>query len=85
MRLFLWIVILNYQLNSLKISFPFAKSSRVINRIKPTTCAYSKNLSPGFLPVIIFQSVNTTCPPSRAVIGNKFINPSMIDKNPIVF
>ena len=67
------------------MSFPLAKSSSAISKKKPTICAYSKNLSPGFLPVIISHKVNTTCPPSKAGIGNKFINPNMIDKNAVMF
>ena len=72
-------------LKSLKISLPLAKSSNAISSINPVTCAYSKNLSPGFLPVIISHRVKTTCPPSSAGIGNKFINPNMIDKNAVIF
>ena len=69
-----------FYVKSLKRSFPFAKSNSAINSKKPVICAYSKNLSPGFLPVIISQRVNTTWPPSREGIGSKFINPNMIDK-----
>jgi hypothetical protein len=71
---------LNYHLKSLKISFPFSKSNKIISRIKPTTCAYFRNLCPGFLSVIISQSANTICRPSKAGIGNEFINPSTIGK-----
>ena len=60
---------LYHYLKSLKISLPLAKSSNAIRIMKPVTCAYSKNLSPGFLPVIISHKVKTTCPPSRAGIG----------------
>ena len=74
-----------FYLNNLNISFPLAKSNNAIRRIKPVTWAYSKNLSPGFLPVIISQRVNTTCPPSKAGIGNKFIKPNIIDKNAVMF
>ena len=65
-------------------SFPFAKSIKASSKTMPTICAYSKNLSLGFLPVIISTSVNTTCPPSNAGIGNKFINASTIDKKPVI-
>ena len=42
-------------------------------------------LSPShLLPVIISTNVNTTCPPSSAGIGNKFINANTTDKNPVI-
>ena len=40
-------------------SFPFAYNIRPSKRTIPTTCAYSKNLSLGFLPVIISIRVKT--------------------------
>jgi hypothetical protein len=38
------------------------------------------NLSLGFRPLIISYSVNNACPPSRAGIGNTFINARRILK-----
>ena len=49
----------------------------------PTICAYSKNFSLGLRPVIISYKVNSTCPPSNAGIGNRFINANAIDKKPV--
>ena len=65
-------------------SLPFANSIKPNNKTMPTTCAYSKNLSLGLRPLIISTNVKTTCPPSNAGMGNKFINARMIDKNPVI-
>ena len=65
-------------------SFPFAYNIRPSKRTIPTTCAYSKNLSLGFLPVIISIRVNNAWPPSNAGMGNKFIKANMIDNNAVI-
>jgi hypothetical protein len=52
--------LLSYFLISLRISFPFAKI-RSANRITiPVICAYSRNLSLGFLPVTTSYNKNIT-------------------------
>ena len=65
------------------MSFPLAKSTKVINIKNPTSCALSINFSLGTLLVIISYSKNITWPPSRAGIGNKFKTPNIIDKNAV--
>src|SRR5678809_657210 len=50
----------------------------------PAICAYSKNFSLGLRRVIISYKVNITCPPSKAGIGNKFMNARTIDKNAVI-
>jgi len=67
-------------LNILKISNPSAYAIRLNNSTIPTICAYSMNLSLGLRPLIISTSVNNACPPSRAGIGNTFINASRMLK-----
>src|SRR5690606_13987029 len=63
--------------------FPLAYKSNAINIKKPTICAYSKNFSLGFLPVIISYSKNITCPPSNAGMGSIFIKAKIIDKKAV--
>src|SRR3982751_3645320 len=65
-----------YFLNILNISSPSAYAINANNNIIPTICAYSINLSLGFLPVTISTNVNNACPPSSAGIGNTFIKAS---------
>ena len=67
-------------LKNLNISNPIAYAIRLNNNTIPTICEYSMNLSLGFRPLIISYSVNNACPPSRAGIGNTFINASRILK-----
>jgi hypothetical protein len=67
------------------ISFAFAKINKPNNNTIPVTCAYSINLSPGFLPVIISYIRNNTCPPSNAGIGRMFIIAKIIDRNAVRF
>ena len=70
--------------NSFTMSFPFARISSAIKSRNPVIWTYSKNLSLGFLPVIISYKVNITWPPSNAGIGNKFMNPNIIDRNAVI-
>ena len=44
-------------------------------------CVTSRNLSLGFLRVIISYSVSTMWPPSRAGIGMRFITPNMMERS----
>ena len=53
-------------------------------KTKPAIVAYSMNLSLGLRPVIISYNKNITCPPSKAGIGNKFINAKIKDKIAVI-
>ena len=64
---------------SLAISLPKARNMSPKIRSMPMICIIYRNLSLGFLPVIISYNVNTIWPPSRAGIGSRFITPSMIE------
>ena len=62
------------------MSFPKASIIRPIRSIIPTVWAAIRNLSLGFLPVIISYRVNSMCPPSRAGIGRMFSTASIMDR-----
>ena len=51
--------------------------------IMPAICAYSRNLSLGFLLVTISTSVNNTWPPSSAGIGRRFMKARAMDRKPV--
>ena len=74
---------LSNQNNHLKISLPFANTKRTNNITSPTVCAISKNLSLGFLLVIISANKNNTCPPSSAGIGNIFMTANTIERKAV--
>lgn len=67
------------------MSFPKARIIRANNRSIPTVWAYSRNLSLGFLPVMISYNVNSKCPPSKAGIGRIFSTANITDKKAVRF
>ena len=73
------------QLNNLKMSLPKARTIRPKRSIMPTIWAYSRNLSLGFLPVIISYKVNRRCPPSKAGIGRMLSTASITERNAVRF
>ena len=59
------------------------KTINASSNIIPTTCARSNTLSLTGFPLKISRSKKTTCPPSRAGIGSKFIKANVNNYNEI--
>src|SRR5690606_11302904 len=66
----------------LSMSLPKTRTMSASRIKNPAICAFSRNLSLNGFPWIISTSKNTTCPPSNAGIGKKFINANAIDNSP---
>src|SRR5690606_35736806 len=71
-----------YLLTILRMSLPKTKTISASRIKNPAICAFSRNLSLNGFPWIISMSKKTTCPPSNAGIGKKFISANAIDKSP---
>ena len=76
--------VINYLNIALTISIPLAYKTSPISRNIPAICAYSRNLSLGFLPEIASTSRKRTCPPSNPGMGRMFINAKITERKAVI-